>query len=251
MASRVWVLVILAACSASHGEPITRVARPADAAVARTATDATTSCVDDGKPFDEAQLRDRIAHLASTELDGRAPGTAGDLVARTLISDRFRCLGLSPAGDHGSFEQSFDDTANVVGTIAGTGPDVIVVGAHHDHLGKRHLGANDNASGVVALLAIAQALQQAKLAPARTIVFVAFGDEEDGMVGSSYFVAHPPIALDHVVYEINLDMVGSYAEGCDLRDGNIRETTGATDPRRSAEDPSEALDGPRRARRAI
>jgi hypothetical protein len=213
MASRAPLVAwVIAACSSSHGEPLARA--PAVAAhVTDAASDAPASCIDDGKPYDENALRDQIAHLASTELDGRAPGTSGDIVTRAFIADRFRCLGLVPAGDNGTFEQAFDDTANVVGTIAGTGTDVIVIGAHHDHVGRGHLGANDNASGVVALLAVAQAIRQSKQQPVRTIAFVAFGDEENGMLGSTHFVAHPPgsLAIDHVVYDINLDMVGSYA----------------------------------------
>src|SRR5262249_31893419 len=131
---------------------------------------------------------------------------------------RFACLGLKPAGDRDGFEQAFEAaghtaTANLVGYIPGSeSKEIVVVGAHHDHLGDRHLGANDNASGVVALLAIAQAMKQREVAPKRTIAFVTFGAEEQGLVGSSYFVAHPPAALplDRVVYDINLDMLGSY-----------------------------------------
>ena len=82
------------------------------------------------------------------------------------------------------------------------------VGAHHDHLGKKHLGANDDASGIAALLAIADALHATT--PRRTIVFAAWGAEEAGELGSEYFVAHPTIELADVVEYINLNMVGSY-----------------------------------------
>jgi aminopeptidase N len=178
------------------------------------------SCVDDGAPYDAASLHARVAYLASTELDGRAPGTAADAAARRYIADRFRCLGLTAGGTGGSYEQPFvadgHATANVVGFLAGDDPavgrDIIVVGAHHDHVGRGHLGANDNASGVAALLAIAQAVRQHGK-PHRTIAFVAFAGEELGLLGSAHFAAHPPAALplDRVVYDINLDMVGSYA----------------------------------------
>ena len=129
-----------------------------------------------------------------------------------------------PAGDGGSFEQGFEDsgkhkTANVVGFIKGSdadvGDEIIVVSAHHDHLGDGHLGANDNASGVTALLAIAQWLKQKGAigdTPKRTIAFMAFGAEETGMEGSSFYVKHPATALPvgKIVQVINLDMVGSY-----------------------------------------
>jgi hypothetical protein len=181
---------------------------------------APPSCVDDGAPFDERTLRDRVAFFASGELDGRAPGTVGDAAARAFIAERFRCLGLSPGGDGGTFEQSLvvdgAGTANVIGFIAGSddqvGSEIIVVGAHHDHLGGGFLGANDNASGVVAVLAIAQAVRQHG-ATRRSVAFVTFGGEEAGLVGSTRLATHPPDALpmDRVVEFINLDMIGSHA----------------------------------------
>jgi hypothetical protein len=181
----------------------------------------TPTCVEDGKPYDTKVLGKRVAVLASPELGGRVPGSDGDAAARKLIVERFTCLGLTPAGDGDTFEQAFTDankqpTANVVGFIAGTddkvGSEIIVIGAHHDHIGGKLLGANDNASGVTALLAIAQALKQKDTAPKRTIAFVTFGAEEEGMVGSQFFAAHPPKALPlgKVVQYINLDMVGSH-----------------------------------------
>jgi hypothetical protein len=173
----------------------------------RAAPDAPPSCIGDAAPFDPEVLRARLAFLASPELDGRAPGTAGDDAARAHVVERFRCLGLETS------EQPFDDTANVIGIVRG-GDEIVVVGAHRDHLGtvdgKHFLGANDNASGTTALLAVAQAIQQRGTAPARTIVFVSFGAEERGELGSQYFAAHPPIDLAAVVYMVNLDMVGSY-----------------------------------------
>ena len=202
------IAVGLVTCARAHGEPAVRAAAPA-------------SCITDDKPFDTQALRARLDVLASKQLGGRVPGSDGDRAARQLIRDRFACLGLVPAGDDGSYEQTFVDgeqrpTANVIGYIAGrdaeVGSEVIVIGAHHDHVGGGLLGANDNASGVVALLAIAQAVKQRDAAPRRTIAFVTFGAEEQGMVGSQHFVAHPPAALPigKVVQLINLDMVGSH-----------------------------------------
>jgi len=179
------------------------------------------SCIDDSAAYDETVMRDRVAYLASKELDGRASGTAGDLAARAYIAGRFRCLGLVPAGLEGSFELPFKagkaDTANLVGYLEGSDPDVgseiIYIGAHHDHMGSGHLGANDNASGVVALLSIAQAIQQRDARPKRTLVFATFGGEELGMLGSYHLAANPPAKLpnDKVVQFINLDMVGSHS----------------------------------------
>jgi len=169
----------------------------------------------DGDPFAKAALHDDVAFLASKALDGRAPGTDGDAKARALIVERFTCLGLAPAGDDGGYEQAFTSdggkpTANVIAKIAGTSDDIVIVSAHHDHLGHGHLGANDDASGVAALLAIAKASAQGE-PPTRTLVFAAFGDEEDGMIGSGFFAKHPTIDLAHVVQFVELDMVGSHS----------------------------------------
>jgi hypothetical protein len=227
-------LLALAACTAGQaappaGRPV-EVAAPLPPAVpaasiagvapAVPTVTAAPSCVDDVMPFETKVLGTRLAFLASDKLGGRVPGTDGDRAARAHIVDRFTCLGLTPAGDEGTYEQAFEvsgqATANVLGFIPGTDPtvgsEIIVVSAHHDHLGDGHLGANDNASGVTALLAIAQAMKQKDAAPKRTIAFMAFGAEEQGMVGSVFYVKHPAAALPNakVVQVINLDMVGSH-----------------------------------------
>jgi hypothetical protein len=202
------LLVLLFGCASAYSEDKVKTA------------DAPKSCIDDAKPFDPKVMRARLEALAAPELDGRASGTDGDKAARALIGERFRCLGLTPAGDADSYEHAFKDsngarTANVVGVIKGSSqPDeIVIVGAHHDHLGGGYLGANDNASGVVGVLAIAQAVAQRETKPARTLVFVTFGAEEQGLVGSTYFTNNPPklVPLDHVVQYINLDMIGSHA----------------------------------------
>jgi hypothetical protein len=176
----------------------------------------------DADPFDATTLHDRLARLAAPELDGRAPGTPGDAAARAIIEERFACAGVVPAGDvvdgHAGFSQAFtaqdgSPTASLIGIVPGSDPDgdIVLVTAHHDHLGHGHLGANDDGSGVVALLAIAQAVT-AHAPMKRTIVLAAFGDEEDGMIGSSFFVAHPPaqIPLARIVEVVELDMIGSH-----------------------------------------
>jgi hypothetical protein len=209
----VLLVVVVAGCAPAHAD----------------ATSEPPSCVDDGKPFDPKVLAARLSVLAGVDMGGRVPGSDGDRAARALIAARFACLGLVPAGDDGGYQQAFvaakHATANVVGYIAGgddeVGSEIIVIGAHHDHLGDKTpndggkdalLGANDNASGVVALLAIAQAIKQRGVAPRRTIAFVTFGAEEQGMIGSRYFVANAPAVLptSKVVQFINLDMVGSH-----------------------------------------
>jgi hypothetical protein len=109
--------------------------------------------------------------------------------------------------------QGIDITNNVLALIEGNDPDLrdeyIVFGAHYDHIGIAegvvYNGANDNGSGTVALLELAQAMVNDK--PARSIIFVWFTGEEKGLWGSEYFVANPPVAIEKISACINLDVV--------------------------------------------
>lgn len=111
---------------------------------------------------------------------------------------------------------------NVVGVLEGTDPklktEAIVIGAHYDHLGRGgsgslaqregqvHYGADDNASGVAGLLELARLFSAER--PRRTIVFIAFGGEEEGLLGSNFYVNHPVMPLNQTVAMINMDMIG-------------------------------------------
>jgi Zn-dependent M28 family amino/carboxypeptidase len=156
----------------------------------------------------QADVSADIDFLAKPELDGRVAGSDGDKAARDYIVKRMTDAGLTVS------EQAFNfgdtTTANVIGFIKGETDDIIIVGAHYDHLGDGHLGVNDNASGVAGMLAIADRFAATK--PHRTLAFIAFGGEEGGMMGSTFYVAHAPDALPmaNVVEYINLDMIGSY-----------------------------------------
>jgi peptidase M28-like protein/PDZ domain-containing protein len=109
---------------------------------------------------------------------------------------------------------------NVVALLEGKGPradEVIVVGAHYDHVGVQenrngetevYNGADDNASGVSAMLEIARQLAEAEEPPERDVLFVAFSGEERGLLGSRHYVEHPLLPLKDTVAMVNLDMVG-------------------------------------------
>jgi hypothetical protein len=109
----------------------------------------------------------------------------------------------------------------VVGRLAGTTGEAVVIGAHYDHLGlgatgslapspegKPHLGADDNASGVAGLLELARRLAAAPGPRRRSVYFVAFGAEELGTLGSAHFVRRPPIELAKITAMVNMDMIG-------------------------------------------
>ncbi|HVG30865.1 MAG TPA: M20/M25/M40 family metallo-hydrolase [Pyrinomonadaceae bacterium] len=113
---------------------------------------------------------------------------------------------------------------NVVGVVEGSDPklkgEAVVVGAHYDHLGRGgagslaaregdiHHGADDNASGVAGLLELARIVSDATPRARRTVVFVAFGGEEEGLIGSSYYVKNPVVPLAQTVAMLNMDMIG-------------------------------------------
>jgi len=119
---------------------------------------------------------------------------------------------------------------NVIGVLPGSDPklknEAIVIGAHYDHLGLGgegsgslsartgiHHGADDNASGVAGLIELARMLSSQRLK--RTVVFIAFSGEEEGLIGSSYYVNHPIVPLTNTVAMINMDMIGR------LKDKNL------------------------------
>jgi hypothetical protein len=117
---------------------------------------------------------------------------------------------------------------NVAAILEGSDPvlknEVIVIGAHYDHLGRGgegslatragdiHHGADDNASGVAGMLELAYLFSREQARTKRTLVFVAFSGEEEGLLGSNYFVNHPVAPLSQTVAMINLDMIGRMKE---------------------------------------
>lgn len=117
---------------------------------------------------------------------------------------------------------------NVVGILDGSDPvlknEVIVIGAHYDHLGRGgsgslatregdiHHGADDNASGVAGVLELARIFAADRKSLKRTIVFIAFSGEEEGLLGSNFYVNHPIMPLGQTIAMINMDMIGRMKE---------------------------------------
>ena len=179
-----------------------------------------------------------VRYLADDALEGRLSGTTGEQCAARYIASEFERIGLAPGADAGGYLQTVDLASvvgahapggtgtNVIGILEGADPSLrgqaIVLGAHHDHLGNGevfgslagpedgnddiHNGADDNASGVGALIAVAEAL--AASPPARTVVFVTFSGEEFGLLGSANYARNPAVSLDQTVAMLNMDMVG-------------------------------------------
>ena len=181
-----------------------------------------------------------VRYLADDALQGRMAGTPSERCAGDYIAAQFRRLGLRAAGDGGTYFQALPLASainphapggtgrNVVAVLGGGDPalagEAVVIGAHYDHLGHGgqfsmspgdtavHNGADDNASGVAALLGIAERLSRGPR-PARTVVFVAFTGEEEGLLGSAFYAAHPAVPLERTRAMLNLDMVGRLGAG--------------------------------------
>ena len=183
---------------------------------------------------DSAALRADIDYLASPRLRGRLTGTPDNDSAAAYIARRYAALGLAALSPgylqhftarpltRGAPAESLP-TQNVVALLRGRDPSLrgqyVVIGAHFDHLGTStngaldpdardavRLGADDNASGSAAVLELARVF--AKSPPRRSLLFVNFSGEEQGTLGSSYFVDHTPVPIDSIDAMLNFDMVG-------------------------------------------
>jgi hypothetical protein len=189
----------------------------------------------------QSDLRTDVTFLAADELGGRAIGSEGEVKASEYLARQFEKIGLEPKGTEGFFqpftvskptnphEEAVIGTdgegitgRNVVAFLDKKSDKTIVIGAHFDHLGMGgqgslhrgdsaiHNGADDNASGTAALLALAKILKQEELKS--NVLFIAFSGEENGLWGSNYFVKNPTIDLATVNYMVNMDMVGRLKE---------------------------------------
>jgi len=187
----------------------------------------------------EEQFLKHEKYLSSDKLEGRFPGTKGNNKAARYIAKQFKKLHLKQWSN--TYQQPFPlfikpqtnsvskdtvPTQNIVGYIEGNDEalknEYIVIGAHYDHLGwggqgtsskKKdtvaiHNGADDNASGASALLCIAAEIAKQQQLLKRSIIFVSFSGEEEGLKGSNYFVQHPPVPQTAIKLMINMDMVG-------------------------------------------
>lgn len=166
--------------------------------------------------LDSTSLINDLAYLSSEALQGRESSTPGNKLAQDYIVKRYDSLQLiSP--DSGwlqpfPFKQdAAHKGTNVIAMIKGSQyPDqYYVLSAHYDHLGfkngKIYYGADDNASGSASLLAFARYFKQHP--PKHSFIFTSFDAEEKGLVGSHYFVEHPPVNIHKILLNVNMDMI--------------------------------------------
>ncbi|MBI1685744.1 M20/M25/M40 family metallo-hydrolase [Caulobacter hibisci] len=166
---------------------------------------------------------DDVKILSADTMQGRAVGSPGSQLARTYILERFKRIGLSPIGE--GFERPFRFTrkdgvvvtgVNLVARIKGTeGGKTLLVTAHYDHVGVKngqiYNGADDNASGVAGLLAVAEAFQEKP--PKHDVLIVALDGEESGLRGAKAFAAEPSVPLASIGLAVNFDMLSKNAKG--------------------------------------
>jgi hypothetical protein len=200
------------------------------------------------RPIAESEVRRLLGALAHDSMEGRATAARGSERAARFIADELERSGVRPAGDSGFFQRvpvayaerdgrrrlvllpslAARDTmalgaranaANVIGIIEGADAavrdEVVLIGAHYDHVGIRRAesadsifnGADDDASGVVAVLAIARDLAQGP-PPRRTVIVAAMTGEEVGLLGTRWYVSNPVRPLQFMVANLEIEMIG-------------------------------------------
>lgn len=169
-------------------------------------------------PGDRALEDVRI--LSADDMEGRLVGSPGGEKARGYILGRMREIGLVPVEQPFVFKRK-DGTevrgVNLIARIEGPTPGgkVLVITAHYDHLGIQggqiYNGADDNASGVAGLLAVAEAFKGAP--PKHTVLIVALDAEEGGLRGARVFLEAPPVPAGDIALNINFDMLAKNAKG--------------------------------------
>jgi aminopeptidase YwaD len=185
----------------------------------------------------ESDLRLRMNILASDSLAGRRTGEPGAEKAARYIASEFKRIGLVPMSPGKSYfqyydfsEKAFDSTKkektkamNVIGYLPGNDKklkdELVIIGAHYDHLGMGgknaldtvkaiHYGADDNASGTTGVLELAEYYSKHRNTLKRSLLFISFSGEEEGLFGSINYTKNPLISLEKTQAMINMDMIG-------------------------------------------
>lgn len=174
------------------------------------------------------ELKDHLYTFASDEFQGRETGEPGQKLAAEYLKKEYQQLGIpSPLGGDDYYQEvpssafrrgNIKDSENVLAYIKGsTMPEeILVISSHYDHEGiddegNIYNGADDDGSGTVAILEIAEAFVQAKkdgYTPKRSILFLNVTGEEKGLVGSRYYTENPVFPLENTVANLNIDMIG-------------------------------------------
>lgn len=195
-----------------------------------------TSSVSFSQEIEIGRLKKHVYYLADDKMKGRGTGSKQTKKAAKYIQRDFKKLGLQPMGTDGYYQpfkakvrrvivpDSIRAAKNVIAFLDNGAAKTIVIGAHYDHLGEGkqgssrdstsygviHNGADDNASGVAGLLELARVFSQNKVKEPVNFLFIAFGAEELGLLGSRHFVKNPTYALESIHFMLNMDMIGRF-----------------------------------------
>lgn len=185
----------------------------------------STNITDFANTITAKELKEHLYVYASDYFGGRETGTKGQKIAVDFLRDYYISQNISPAAGSENYFQKMKldiggvsvDSENVAAIIEGSEfpNEYIVISAHLDHIGTHegeiNNGADDDGSGTVAMMEIAEAFEQASLQgynPKRSIVFLHVSGEEKGLLGSRYYVENPLYPLLQTVANLNIDMIG-------------------------------------------
>jgi len=162
------------------------------------------------------ELSDHVHFLAQPALKGRKPKTWESATVRQYLKNRFKAYGLVPWPSSKGYEQPFGFGTNVIGVLPGADPnladEIVILSAHYDHVGKTKkgvlLGACDNASGVAALLEIAEQFALCEKRPKRPICFASFDCEERCAFGAFAFTCQEEFEKHKIAGVVNVDLLG-------------------------------------------
>lgn len=197
-----------------------------------SAVEKSSACQAALESITATDLGQTLQFLADPKLEGREAGTVGGYAAGDYLVAQLSKLPLRRAGSTNGYFQVFSPNfRNLLARLPGSDPamssQVVLIGAHYDHLGHGlnrppnsppgpiYPGADDNASGASGVLELARAFSSLPHPPKRTVLIAFWDGEEKGMLGSKYWAAHPTVPLDHVTTVLNVDMIGS------LRDSRV------------------------------
>lgn len=186
------------------------------------------------KTITEADLKTHLLVIASDEMEGRETGSVGQKKAGNYIIEHYKANEVSfPNGATDYYQKvpasflnairndKLPDSENIWAYVEGSEkPDeIVVISAHYDHVGIKngaiYNGADDDGSGTVALMEMAQAFAKAKKegnGPKRSILFLHVTGEEHGLLGSSYYTENPLFPLANTIANVNIDMIGRHDE---------------------------------------
>jgi Zn-dependent M28 family amino/carboxypeptidase len=244
---------------------ITAVLTPAASCLPAQSTSASRGAA----TISEASLRKHLSVIAADSMMGRNTPSRGLEMTALYIAQHFRAAGLEPGGDKGTFLQRYTlsqgrtqatgstgrskiveppaTAPNVVGIIDGTDAvlknEYVVFSAHMDHVGVNSSsasdsiwnGADDDASGTVAVMELAKAFSVDR--PRRSLIFLTVSGEEKGLLGSRWFTEHTPVPIKQIVADVNMDMIGRNWRDTIVAIGREHSDLGATLQRVNAAHP--------------